>query len=57
MAAADLHEPGAADVVRQALDERIVLNSTGPVTVRFVPPLVIEEADVDRVLDFLEGAL
>ena len=57
MAAADLHEPAAADVVRHALEERIVLNSTGPVTLRFVPPLVIGEAEVDRVLAFLEEAL
>jgi acetylornithine/N-succinyldiaminopimelate aminotransferase len=57
MAAADLPEPRAADVVKEALAERIVLNSTGPATLRFLPPLVITEADVDRVLAFLEEAL
>ena len=57
MAAADLPSPDAASVVRKALDERIVLNATGPATVRFVPPLVIKEADVDRVLEFLERTL
>jgi acetylornithine/N-succinyldiaminopimelate aminotransferase len=57
MAAADLPEPRAAEVVKEALVQRIVLNSTGPATVRFLPPLVITEADVDRVLAFLEGAL
>jgi acetylornithine/succinyldiaminopimelate/putrescine aminotransferase len=55
--AADLPEPRAADVVRSALGERILLNSTGPATLRFIPPLVIGAREVDRVLDFLEGAL
>ncbi len=57
MVAADLPEPRAAAVVTSALAERIVLNSTGPATLRFLPPLVIGEADVDRVLDFLRAAL
>jgi predicted acetylornithine/succinylornithine family transaminase len=57
MVAADLPGPGAPDVVAEALRARILLNSTGPATVRFLPPLVIDEQDVDRVLDFLEGSL
>jgi acetylornithine/N-succinyldiaminopimelate aminotransferase len=57
MAAADLPEPRADEVVSAALGERIVLNSTGPATLRFLPPLVIDGADVDRVLDFLEEVL
>jgi acetylornithine/N-succinyldiaminopimelate aminotransferase len=57
MLAADLHAPRAADVVREALAERILLNATGPATLRFIPPLVIGQPDVERVLDFLERAL
>jgi predicted acetylornithine/succinylornithine family transaminase len=57
MLAADLPEARAAEVVQAALGERIVLNSTGPATLRFLPPLVIGEADVERVLDFLERTL
>jgi acetylornithine/N-succinyldiaminopimelate aminotransferase len=57
MVGADLPEPRAAEVVREALEDRIVLNATGPATLRFLPPLVIEEADTDRVLGFLERAL
>jgi predicted acetylornithine/succinylornithine family transaminase len=57
MIGADLPEARAADVVSEALDSRIVLNSTGPVTLRFLPPLVIDEADVDRVLEFLGRVL
>jgi acetylornithine/N-succinyldiaminopimelate aminotransferase len=47
----------APKVVRDALDERIVLNSTGPDTVRLLPPLIISEEHADRVLAFLDGAL
>jgi acetylornithine/N-succinyldiaminopimelate aminotransferase len=44
-------------VVGEALAEHIVLNATGPDTLRFLPPLVISEADVERVLEFLERVL
>jgi acetylornithine/N-succinyldiaminopimelate aminotransferase len=57
MVGADLPAPEAPRVVRDALASRIVLNSTGPATLRFLPPLVIGEADVDRVLRFLERVL
>jgi predicted acetylornithine/succinylornithine family transaminase len=57
MVAADLPEPRAPEVVEEALRERIVINATGPGTLRFLPPLVIDEEDVDRVLGFLEEAL
>jgi acetylornithine/N-succinyldiaminopimelate aminotransferase len=55
--AADLPDSRAAEVVRAALAERILINSTGPATIRFLPPLVISEGDVERVLDFLERTL
>jgi predicted acetylornithine/succinylornithine family transaminase len=57
MVGADLPEPRAAEVVAEALEQQIVLNSTGPATLRFLPPLVIAEDDVDRVLEFLQRAL
>ena len=60
MLAADLlpaREGGAPEVVARAQKEGIVLNATGPATLRFLPPLVVSEADVDRVLDFLGEAV
>jgi acetylornithine/N-succinyldiaminopimelate aminotransferase len=57
MVGADLPEARAAQVVSEALESRIVLNSTGPATLRFLPPLVIDESDVDQVLEFLGRAL
>jgi acetylornithine/succinyldiaminopimelate/putrescine aminotransferase len=41
--------PDAPGLVRRALlDERLVLNATGPDTVRLLPPLNVSEADVDE---------
>ena len=48
MIAFDLAGGGAPDLVRRALlEQRLVLNATGPATVRLLPPLVVGEAEVD----------
>jgi acetylornithine/N-succinyldiaminopimelate aminotransferase len=48
----------APDVVRRALlQQRLIVNATGPTTVRLLPPLIIEEADVDLALERLRAAL
>ncbi len=47
MVAADV-DRSAPDVVRRALlEQRLVVNATGPQTLRFLPPLVVSERDVD----------
>jgi acetylornithine/N-succinyldiaminopimelate aminotransferase len=44
----------AAELARRALlEQRLVVNATGPATIRFEPPLVVSEADVDEALDRL----
>jgi acetylornithine/N-succinyldiaminopimelate aminotransferase len=49
MVAAELD--GAPELARRALvEQRLVLNATGPTTLRFLPPLVIGEAEVDEAL-------
>ena len=54
MVAADLDEGASApDVVAAGLDEGLLLNSTGPRTLRFLPPLVCAEADVDALCERL----
>ena len=50
-------EGGAPAVVARALEQGIVLNATGPLTLRFLPPLVVTERDVEQVLEFLQEAL
>jgi predicted acetylornithine/succinylornithine family transaminase len=48
----------APDVVRRALlDQRLVLNATGPTTIRFLPPLIIDESHVDQALERLGATL
>jgi acetylornithine/succinyldiaminopimelate/putrescine aminotransferase len=41
----------APELARRALlEQRLVVNATGPGTIRFLPPLVAREADVDDAL-------
>ena len=47
MLAADLDRDDAAAVVDAGRDAGYLLNATGPSTLRFVPPLVLSERDVD----------
>ena len=58
MLAAELEAGGAAELVRRALlEERLVINATGPSTVRFLPPLVVSETEVDDALGRLRVLL
>ena len=58
MLAFDLDGGGAPGLVRRALlEQRLVLNATGPATVRFLPPLTIGEAEVDEALRRLRALL
>ncbi len=48
----------APEVVWQALTEqRLILNATGPTTVRLLPPLIVGEAEIDAALERLGAAL
>ena len=58
MTACDLTAGGAPELVRRALlEERLVLNATGPATVRLLPPLVISDAELDEALTRLRRLL
>ena len=52
MLAIDTVEGVAAPALarRALLAQRLVVNATGPGTIRFLPPLIVEEADVDDAL-------
>jgi acetylornithine aminotransferase len=47
----------AADVVKAAISEGLLLVPAGPKVVRFVPPLIVTEAEVNIALQALERAL
>ena len=58
MLACDLAGGGAPEVVRRALlEQRLVLNATGPATLRLLPPLTIGEPDVDEALARLRASM
>jgi acetylornithine/N-succinyldiaminopimelate aminotransferase len=41
----------AVEIARRALlEQRLVINATGPATVRFEPPLVVSEAEIDDAM-------
>ncbi|MDX6667811.1 MAG: acetylornithine/N-succinyldiaminopimelate aminotransferase [Solirubrobacteraceae bacterium] len=51
MLAIELEGGDAPDLVLRALlEERLVINATGPGTVRFLPPLIVGEAEIDDAL-------
>jgi acetylornithine/N-succinyldiaminopimelate aminotransferase len=57
MLACELDVP-APDVVRRALLEgRLIVNATGPSTVRLLPPLIVDGEQIDDALARLAGAL
>ena len=48
----------APEVVRRALlEQHLVVNATGPVTVRLLPPLVVGEREVDDAVERLRAVL
>jgi acetylornithine/N-succinyldiaminopimelate aminotransferase len=48
----DITGTDAPAIVRRALlEQRLVCNATGPETIRFLPPLVIGEAEADEAVD------
>jgi acetylornithine/N-succinyldiaminopimelate aminotransferase len=52
----ELNKP-AAGVISKALEKGLVLISAGEKVLRFLPPLVISESDVDRMIEILRECL
>jgi acetylornithine/N-succinyldiaminopimelate aminotransferase len=48
----------APQVARRALlDQRLIVNATGPATIRFEPPLIVTEPEIDEALRRMTAAL
>ncbi|MDJ0735812.1 MAG: aspartate aminotransferase family protein [Nostocaceae cyanobacterium] len=47
----------ALDVVKAAMDEGLLLVPAGPKVVRFVPPLIVSEKDVENALQMVNKAM
>ena len=57
MVGARLERPIARDVVRRCLDLKLIINATDDHTLRFVPPLILTEAQVRDALAILAEVL
>jgi acetylornithine aminotransferase len=57
MCAIDLPLPRAADLVADLLEAGYLANNTSVRTVRFLPPLVIEDEDLDGLVSALRAVL
>jgi predicted acetylornithine/succinylornithine family transaminase len=57
MLACDVDVPAPQVVKRALLEHRLVVNATGPVTVRLLPPLVVDEAECEQAVGRLGAAL
>ncbi len=53
----DLGEPRAGAVVRDALDERLIVNDVTATTVRLAPPLIVSDAEAEEGVRRLKAAL
>ncbi len=50
-------ESGAQEVLNEMLEGRVLGNVTAGEVLRLVPPLVIEDKELEQVLDVMEGAI
>jgi len=51
MLACELDIPAPEIVRRALLEQHLILNATGPATVRLLPPLIVSEAEIDTALE------
>ena len=45
------------DIIKKAIDKGLLLISAGTNVIRFLPPLIITEADVDTMVAILKAAI
>ena len=55
--AMDLTAERAPDVVRLGIEEGVLLNATGPATIRLAPPLTLSQAEAEEALDKIKRSL
>jgi acetylornithine/N-succinyldiaminopimelate aminotransferase len=46
-----------SEIVKRALENGLVIIAAGNNTIRFVPPLVVSNADVDKMISILEKVI
>ncbi|MDO8785771.1 MAG: acetylornithine transaminase [Syntrophales bacterium] len=48
---------GGDEIVRKCMDKGLLINCIGGNILRFVPPLIITESDIDQAIDILDGVM
>lgn len=54
MLAIEFKKPIASELMKNALENGLVLNKLSETTIRFLPSLVINEKDIDILINFLD---
>ena len=57
MRAFDLTKPNAQDIMTAAQERGLLITNAGPQTIRMVPPLIIQRADIDEAMTTLDAVL
>ena len=57
MRAVNVKHDLASVIVQKAMEHGLLLNSTGPKTLRMIPPLILTTADIDEAIVLLDRAL
>ena len=47
----------AAEVVLSCLERGVIVNKAKADVIRFIPPLIVKEAEIDRAIDVLDKVL
>lgn len=57
MRAFDLSAPRAQDIMDRAMERGLLVTNAGPSTIRLIPPLILQRADVDEAMEKLDEAM
>lgn len=57
MRAFDLKEPRAQEIMDRAMERGLLITNAGPSTMRIIPPLILERADIDEAVEKLDAAM
>ncbi len=57
MLAFDIENAKAADVTKTAFDHNVLITNAGEKTIRFIPPLILNQKDIDQAAALLDEAL
>ena len=57
MHAFDLKEPRAQEIMDRAMERGLLITSAGPSTIRVIPPLILQQVEIDEAIEKLDAAM